>query len=316
MGKPLRVVVFDLAHHRSEMGSMEKLAVEFAWLAAYVSLPMGVEEAVSEEKEKEETTGDILLIRLPFSHVPSVDVLTQAVRDAEGVHTGPPKDDKKDTSSSRAGTCTTGPTAHSHEAPEGKDKREEKEDAAASASASSFSPPPPAVKAGLAQCLLHLMDFIGQHLSILWESGLQCSALPVIGFIGCDDDETLHGVHHSMLAWEEARRSGTAPARPAPHSSAQSDAVKAATLLWVMSDEVNAEELQKSKALLQKLVSLSATSMGHVDVEHWSVPLKALKEGAEDEWDLYTQREMARLNFCPCCGNCGDDHTSGEHHHH
>lgn len=319
---PSRVVVLDLASHSDVIASMEKLAVEFAWLAAYFSLPLGVEKAISEAEETEEgkkkkqTAGDILLIRLPFAHVPSVDVLMQAVRDGEGVPHGPEEEEKEGTSC-RTGTSTASTTVLPNASPKGKEE-EGGHDASGSADASSSSffssPPPPAMKAGLAQCVLHLMDFMGQHLSILWESGLQCAALPLIGFIGSDEDETLHGVHHSMIAWEEARRKGNPQERSISLSPARTDAWKT-TLLWVMSDEAKSEEVQKTRALLQKLVALSATSIGVVEVEHWSVPLKALKEGVEDEWDLYTQREMARLNFCPCCGDCGHDHNSGHQHH-
>ncbi|CAD2220372.1 hypothetical protein AGDE_00612 [Angomonas deanei] len=39
-----------------------------------------------------------------------------------------------------------------------------------------------------------------------------------------------------------------------------------------------------------------------------TVPLKQLNDGEEEAWDPSTQKEMARLNFCPCCGSCDHQH--------
>ena len=59
-------------------------------------------------------------------------------------------------------------------------------------------------------------------------------------------------------------------------------------------------------------------------VETVLVPLKALLDGEEEPWDAYTLRERTRLNFCPCCGDCGHDgesdgadhgHSHGGHDH-
>lgn len=41
-------------------------------------------------------------------------------------------------------------------------------------------------------------------------------------------------------------------------------------------------------------------------------PVRALIDGGEEPWDPYSQREMARVNFCPCCGCGGGGEEEGE----
>ncbi|KAG5485243.1 hypothetical protein CUR178_06603 [Leishmania enriettii] len=57
--------------------------------------------------------------------------------------------------------------------------------------------------------------------------------------------------------------------------------------------------------------SIAETCGCPMELETVPVPLKALLDGGEEPWDEYTLRERGRLNFCPCCGDCADEHSHG-----
>ncbi|RNF08521.1 uncharacterized protein Tco025E_07156 [Trypanosoma conorhini] len=61
---------------------------------------------------------------------------------------------------------------------------------------------------------------------------------------------------------------------------------------------------QHSSQKMQVLQAI-ASAIG-VDVSFEPVPLKSLLDGAEEPWDASTTRENQVLNFCPCCGHCGN----------
>lgn len=68
------------------------------------------------------------------------------------------------------------------------------------------------------------------------------------------------------------------------------------------------ERAERQGAVYQ---AMSEACGAAVAVEAVSVPLRALIDGGEEEWDAYTLRERTRLNFCPCCGDCSNDGAGG-----
>lgn len=201
----------------SSVTDTEKLAVELAWLFAFLTLQPGLSHVTAEAKK---TGPALILVRLPFSHVPSIEVLAAAAAKAKDTPSG-------------------------------------------------------AVAAGM----LSLLDFLGQEVGLVWE-GCGRSTPPRLCFIGADDDAAA------------ALQCGSSAASTTP-------------VVYVVSDE------SRSAATEGVVKGLGSAVSG--GAEMWEVPLKALKEGAEEEWDPYTQRERARLNFCPCCGD-GDSHGHGHGH--
>lgn len=162
----------------------------------------------------------------------------------------------------------------------------------------------PAASTAVASAMLALIDFMGQHLSMLWEGGAG-SQPPRLCFVGSSTSSTDQWVRR-LPEWTR-------------------DSQRRIDLMWVSSDHVEAAVLAEQAAVLER-VALTLTSQPNnnnnnspccqvLSTEHWKVPLQALKEGEEEEWDPYTQREMARLNFCPCCGDCDHGHGGGEGSH-
>lgn len=158
--------------------------------------------------------------------------------------------------------------------------------------------------AAVASAMLALLDFIGQHLSMLWEGGAG-SVPPRLCFTGAGGDVGSSSDWHWV--------------RDIPTETAEQQKGSSIDLLWVSSDHVDSPEVLKEQAAALERVATTLSSSGCAttigSTEHWKVPLKALKEGEEEEWDPYTQRERARLNFCPCCGDCGHGHSGHGHGH-
>ncbi|CAJ1017346.1 hypothetical protein, conserved [Leishmania lindenbergi] len=75
----------------------------------------------------------------------------------------------------------------------------------------------------------------------------------------------------------------------------------------------------RSAHMVGQYKSIGGTCGFPVDFEMVLVPLKALLDGGEEPWDEYTLRERARLNFCPCCGDCSNNNNnkgcSNKHDH-
>lgn len=131
--------------------------------------------------------------------------------------------------------------------------------------------------------LLRVMDFIAQHLLMVWEAGSWRSCLPRIGFVGQDVPV------YEVLA-EPSHPSSSYPA------------------LWVMSDEF-------TSASMSEIEAAKAEGNEACFIERVVVPLRELKEGEEEEWDPCTARERSRLNFCPCCGDHSDEADGHGHAH-
>eukprot|EP00796_Vickermania_ingenoplastis_P002233 gene2233-1394_t len=155
------------------------------------------------------------------------------------------------------------------------------------------------LRSAVAIHLLAMLDFLGQHVSMLWEGGARC-APPVVCFVGREDDmpTTWRALHRGLQVQPSSSSHALAP------------------LLWAVSDEVSEAQRGERAKVLQATVAATTTSSSSSAAasaaasagELWTVPLKAFKEGGEEPWDPYTQRERARLNFCPCCGDCGHGH--------
>lgn len=143
----------------------------------------------------------------------------------------------------------------------------------------------------LARVLLDMSDFVGQHLSMLWEGGAGSDPL-IVRCVGKEEDLT--------------------------DVVAAAGVTRVQQVVWLRSDEAVAaasSEAGNDKSAEGQLKRLTAALKSSAP-ESWVVPLKALKEGEEEEWDAYTQRERARLNFCPCCGDGHEAHEHGHGHHH
>ncbi|EPY27747.1 hypothetical protein STCU_05591 [Strigomonas culicis] len=142
-----------------------------------------------------------------------------------------------------------------------------------------------------AQHALEGLDFLGEYLVHLYRNlarvvlGGRCASTPVIYFVGNEESELLGDI-------------------VASHKCSQITALAGDHLF-------SPEQLAGMSAAI-----LAATGNQVKDACVTSVPLKALIEGEEEAWDPYTQAEMSRLNFCPCCGDCGDDEGHGHGHAH
>lgn len=326
-----RVIVLDLS---SGIALTNKLAVELAWRVGFFSLQQRVRNVsltsttahpLSDKEtkttlprvEEEDEEGDVILVRLPFTHVPSLLELTGAMSPSLSSSLPP---------TTMSSPPCTGDDGVPHEA-----------------------------SAGVAAALWKTMDFMGQHLSMLWE-GVGVSggggAAPSIGFVGAAEEETVKGVCHTIAhlstttkpphsrrnEGEEphtkdhtalhSQRSGSSRLEKKgveqdPMLHPKASAGTTLSLVWVTSDEVTEEALAEQPVLLEKIATYCGNhpNIGALkEVQHWKTPVRALKEDGEEEWDAYTQREMTRLNFCPCCGDCGGggegDHDHSHHHHH
>lgn len=86
-------------------------------------------------------------------------------------------------------------------------------------------------------------------------------------------------------------------------------------------DARNSAETREAMTALAAAVTSSQGSVTAVQL--LVAPVRALIDGGEEPWDAYTQKERSRMNYCPCCGNCGapeEQHEgspdAGHHHHH
>lgn len=396
------VIVMDLS---KSVALSNKLVLEFSWLAAFLSLQLEAvyspplppvkegettneqahpsphhtipttRQGKEEERREEHEERTVILIRLPFTHVPPVLELTEAVK----TPWLPP-------SSSPPPTTTTTPSfSHPDSKKDGKKETQAARLCMKDEKNSTLMCPgwKRWTRAKVAHCLLQTMDVMGQHLSILWEGAVRqkntptstsTAVSPLIGFLGEDEEETVNGIYltvrdvvqgkykrrHEKTAMNPQHPFSPGAARCEPKMSIQGctsssicgrttniDApssnlgspLSSVSLVWVSSDEQIEKEREKAEGtsaiavLLQRVVERCRHHLSHPamsgalrEVQRWTAPIKAFKEGQEEEWDIYTQREMARLNFCPCCGDCGSDggsredenegHHSHSHHHH
>lgn len=149
---------------------------------------------------------------------------------------------------------------------------------------------------------LEAYDFIGEHLAFL-HRGFTCHVkdaafqsfprpAPAV-FLGKGEQALSAAVHQ----WKQARAYD-------------------GEVIWMICDHHMGEEAER------RAEAASLASQCGVTVHLAVVPVQALIDGGEEPWDPYTQKERERLNYCPCCGDCGgngggggDGHGHGHHHH-
>ncbi|CCW71661.1 unnamed protein product [Phytomonas sp. Hart1] len=157
----------------------------------------------------------------------------------------------------------------------------------------------PSAEAGMALAFEEMVDFIGQHLKVVWTAAAR-------GWVGEEAGPPAPGVLFVGNSEEELGRRLRAlfahfggPARPKGK-------------VVILQTDHHPGEGAAARALAGKLDGAT--------VEVLLVPVRALIEGGEEPIDAYTQKELTRLNFCPCCGSCGGDegdaqaHSHGHHH--
>ncbi|ESL09736.1 hypothetical protein TRSC58_02540 [Trypanosoma rangeli SC58] len=143
------------------------------------------------------------------------------------------------------------------------------------------------------------LDFIGEHIALLVRSFTQAAgdgAPPAVGicFIGASVtqlQETLDCLCASTHA-----ASGTETQQEAHKETVARNGVR-----LFAGDHYAQQQLAQKPQVLQAI----ASAIG-VGVSLETVPLKSLLDGAEEPWDAATTRENQLLNFCPCCGHCGN----------
>lgn len=67
----------------------------------------------------------------------------------------------------------------------------------------------------------------------------------------------------------------------------------------------SAEGKKEEQQKWSRLENFVASSLG-ATASRVNVPLRCFLDGPEEQWEAATTRENQLLNFCPCCGHCGD----------
>lgn len=145
-----------------------------------------------------------------------------------------------------------------------------------------------------ARAVLAAFDFMGEHLSLVHAAfgrtphgeaaapGNAQGPAPPVFFVGRADLMTLRDVVQRTLPAKDAEVPYLVSDVYAP---ADGVAAAASTLATVCDATVRCVE----------------------------APVKALMESGEAEWDPYVLKERTRLNFCPCCGHCGNEGDDKNH---
>lgn len=267
------IIVCDLSLlDRSSCGS--KLAVELAWLLAFTTLlPDNVLGR-----------SGMVVIRLPYDMVPSAQALAAAAAGEGGGVAG--------------GTTVAGESA----------------------------------MRACAKMTREAMDFMGEHVALAHRgitAGLpSSSASPAVMCIGAKEDVlytslrqvlqaapsvAVSGKDGHALDSEKDSGVGKSPSgsvtetRTACGEQSNGDAPKLARVIYLIGDHVK-YDAQADVTCRKDAEERFAARCG-ASVQFLEVPLKSLIEGEEEAWDAYTQRENARLNYCPCCSHCSHDHT-------
>ncbi|KPA74308.1 hypothetical protein ABB37_09300 [Leptomonas pyrrhocoris] len=178
--------------------------------------------------------------------------------------------------------------------------------AAENAAAGAAAPPT------IANAFVEAVDFIGEHITAVrhamaGELGSKSSAAqsPPIAMVG-SAPEAMTACLRALMA-------------PSPSSSSSPSSAAPAGVVVFYGDHLGldtsgecgaAHELDARKAAEYASIGEASACVG--TVETVPVPLKALLDGGEEPWDEYTLKERQRLNFCPCCGVCGNDEEEGD----
>jgi hypothetical protein len=186
----------------------------------------------------------------------------------------------------------------------------------------------------MADAFVEMVDFIGEHITAVRhamvrelasksaELAQKYAAAPPVLVMGSSPSAMSACLQALLVPSNSA--DAAADALPASSSGV---VVLYGDHLGLGTDEAvnSAHELGVRKAAEYKAIGGSCACV--VSIETMSVPLKALLDGGEEPWDEYTLRERQRLNFCPCCGDCGNEgesdgadhghsHGHGHGHHH